>query len=413
MKKIAAAVLLLVMGAVFHGWTEAPKHGIAVAPFDNPFCEAVEKQCVSFAATLEKKFPLIDIFSLRKAGAVVDYLKNLALMQAGILSDRSLASDMKNLSIEYITVGTISVFDGRYEVDERVVNIDTWEVVQTCGVSTDSMDYAVEAICYDMKEALRGPLTGKGGSTRPVLSIRRFTGQGGAGEGSAYGDAMAEMINTGLGRVGDIALIERKFSGALVMEKELEMAGIVEHGKVLSAFRDRGIGYSVSGEIRIFPDVICVTYRVNNTNCGAPVSMGYHEIATSRAFRPLAERITDDIRNILVKKMGTLSLDILPADARVYVDNVLYDFRDSFPLEAGSHVLAIERDGYENVEERISITAGNVESRQFRLKRDGQGKDSPGRSGFGNGKTEWERRVWGEYEKRKDVGKPSGNGRVL
>jgi len=413
MKKIAAAVLLLVMGAVFHGRTEASKHGIAVAPFDNPFCEAVEKQCVSLAAALEKKFSLPDIFSLRKAGAVVDYLKNLALMQAGILSDGSLASDMKKLNIEYITVGTVSIFDGRYEVDERIVNIDTWEVVQTCGVSTDSMDYAADAICYNIKEALQGPLTGKGESTRPVLSIHRFTGQGGSGEGSSYGDAMAEMINTGLGRVGDIALIERKFSGALVMEKELEMAGIIEHGKVLPAFRERKIGYSVSGEIRIFPDVICVIYRVHNTKCGAPVSMGYHEITTSRAFRPLAERITGDICNIVVKKMGTLALDILPADARVYVDNVPYDSRDSFPLEAGSHVLAIERDGYENVEERISITAGAVEVRQFRLKRDGQGNESSGKRGFGGGKTEWERRVWGEYDKREEVKKPSGNGRFL
>ena len=55
----------------------------------------------------------------------------------------------KRLKVDYLTVGSASIFGNHYEVDARTVNINSWLIVHSTGVSSYDVNSASVYICKD------------------------------------------------------------------------------------------------------------------------------------------------------------------------------------------------------------------------------------------------------------------------
>lgn len=150
----------------------------AVAPFENLNAGADESGIGSEAARhIEQSMSASPHFALRKGGEIAAFLESLTLAQAGLGDTGPVDAAGKRLKITHLTVGSVALIGGRYEVDARSVNIENWTIVHSSGCGTYSLDSACSYIGRDTDITLTGEnLASRETAVKdsPTIAVFRF-----------------------------------------------------------------------------------------------------------------------------------------------------------------------------------------------------------------------------------------------
>jgi tetratricopeptide (TPR) repeat protein len=352
MKKIYLFLLIVITGTVLY--TQEDKIRIAVSPFDDKVTalSESEKAGASASGMLEKTYLGIDRFQTREMNAISDYITLMEKAQVGLLAENAMKGDSEKLKVDYLTVGTVSKFGDIYEVDARTVKIDDWTIVHSFGTTSGSVDSAVKDISWNISEKFNKKYITereKISDEKPTVSVSKFVNDNIAAQQAGFSSAFAEILNSLLGSFSLISTVEMKYSSALLDEKSLEMIGVVENEKGDSEFSVRGIAYNLTGNFKVFKDIICINYRLYNTADNRLVFMGIKEIASARGLRPAAYDIANTIEDVLNNRIGTLQIESDPGDAEIFIDD---NYAGKTPLivsaNKGTRKISAKLRGYEN-----------------------------------------------------------------
>ena len=365
------AALVLVLSCLVY--TAEEKIRLALSPFDDSLTLASENIRAGSAVTsvLEQKYSDIDRFQVRERGTIKDYLQSIARVQLGMADPDSLKTSSDELKIDYLTVGTVSRFGDRYEIDARTVNINNWNIVHSRGCSMYNISNAVDEIDWYISNQFTMSYLKQRESTdidKPGISVFRFKDDNEAAAKTGYSGAFAEILNSELGSYTLITTVERTYTRALVNEKMLEMAGVIENDGSDKNFSLKGIDYKLTGEIRIFDDLICITYFVHDTADGRVVHIGTREIASLQGIRPAARDIALTIEDLLNNRIGTLKIQSEPPEAEVLVNGEVLGKTPLVTVMArGKNELLVRAPGCETYKETLDIKAKEVVIRDINL----------------------------------------------
>ncbi|NCU27982.1 hypothetical protein EOM86_14895, partial [Candidatus Nomurabacteria bacterium] len=250
-------VLLLLPVLLLSQDQTASQIKVAVVSFDDSVTSDSEKEkCGDKAASMiESLFKSIDRFYVRDRNAIQSYISSLEKVQLGAMSPEAMKGDPASLKVDYLTVGTVSKIDGRYEVDARTVSIDNMIIVHSHGAGSASLNDAAGDIEWYIKEKFNQDYIKERQSDdeeRPTVTVFRFRDTNDKAGKSGYAGSFAEILNSQLGTFVSISAIERKYSKALINEKILEMAGVIENDDSGKNYKDKGIQFKVEGDIRVF-----------------------------------------------------------------------------------------------------------------------------------------------------------------
>ncbi len=352
------------------------------------------------ARLLEKRLKASDHLRLRPAGAIEAYLDKLTMCQAGLLQTSAINPDRYNLDVDNISVGSISKPGSLYEIDSRLVNVNTWEIEHACGVSTSNYDYAVESISHDYGEFLVSKDTREDNSRKelPRITVFRFRDSNEKSLERNYGNILSEILNTELGTRKGLVVVERRYSKSLIHEKEFRMTGVLENTDPNDGFRSKGIQYQLAGEVRSFEDIICVKYSLSDTVTGRSVLSGYHEISGSHYFRPLAKGMVSDIEGVVSKEAAVVQIDCNEGSINVLLDGKpLGDVR-KLRLAKGTYQLQVRKPGFSSFDKKIALKPGSTLKIPVKLTQTGKVREEKKEDTDG-WKPEWERRVWNAHDK--------------
>jgi len=373
MKKTAAITVLMITCFTGYLYTQEKKIRLAVSPFDDTITAASEKekQGSSISKSFEAVYSGIDRFFVREGGAVSEYLRNLALVQTGAGNPEALKGKPGSLQIDYLTVGSISKFGDRYEVDARTVNINDWSIVHARGCSAANAGSAVDDISWYIKENFTEKYLSERMNNKmekPAITVCKFKDYNELAKNNGYSGAFSEILNSELGSFALISTIEMKYTEALINEKAFEMIGVIENNNSDEIYGAKHIDYRMVGDIRIFKDVICVNYRLVNTSDKRIAYMGSSEITSPSALRAVSRMIANTIEDVLNNKAGTLKLVSEPGECEVFIDN---DFAGKSSLvktvQKGEHEIRVMKEGYVTYRSNINIQPKQVNEVKVKL----------------------------------------------
>jgi len=364
--------VLLILAGILYSQSEGIK--LAVASFSHLTSEAEQDNAGETASVLiEGGLSQEEHIELRKRGAIQDYLSRLEKVQLGFADPSSIRGMSKNLKIDYLTVGSVARFGTHSEVDMRLVNINNWSIVYSCGSTSSSTNDCSSRICSLFKKSFSPEFLAekeKAVENAPAISVFSFDSDNLTAMKTGYGGVFSEILNSELGTVKDITVVERTHSRALVNEKSMEMVGIIENDRSNNYFRIRGISYKVTGIIRVFRDLISLNYWIENTSTGRQVYRGYTEFGSINAMRPVARRIARSMGDALNNRIGTLEVKSNPTGAEIYIDNELAGKSPAIlQIDKGKHELKVSLDGFVEVTREISIKPRKVHSEVIKLEK--------------------------------------------
>ena len=377
-KKSILISLLIIVATAGILFTQEEKIRIAMTPFDDSVTSEGEREQAGSAAgnSIRNAFLAVDRFFVREPDAVKEYIKGLVKVQAGLAHPDLLKGQSGNLNVKYLTVGTVSKFEGIYDVDARTVNIDTWVILHSHGSTADSITEAVGDIDWSIKNQFtREYLKNRNEDDldRPVLTVAKFTDFNIQAQKKGYSGAFSEILNSQLGSFILISTVERKYAKALLEEKMLEMAGIVSDDDSGEKLKIKGIQNKLTGDIRIFNDLICINYRLHNTSDGSIMYMGSKEIGSRNGLRSAAWSISNEIEDVLKKRIGSLNIMSTPSSAEVYIDgNMTGKTPLVISMASGNHSLMLKLVEYNLYEETVTVTSKNVTEKNITLKTAGE-----------------------------------------
>ena len=354
-------------------YTSEEKIRLALHSFDDSLTLAAENVRAGSVVTsaLEKKYSGVDWFQVRDKNAIKYYLDCITRVQLGLSEPDVLTTSASDLKIDYLTVGTVSRFGDHYEIDARTVNINNWRIVHARGCTMYSISKAVEDLSwYISKQFTVRYLKQRevDDIKRPSISVLRFKDFNDAALRTGYSGAFAEILNSELGSYFLITTIERTYTKALVNEKMLEMAGVIENDGSDESFNLTGIRYKLTGDIRVYDDLICLSYSVYDTSDGRVVHMGIREIASYRGLRPAARDIALTVEDLLNNRIGTLKIESEPSGAEVLVNGVQVGNTPLVTVVAkGNCGLMVRSLGYETHKETFDVKAQDVVLKNIKL----------------------------------------------
>ena len=320
---------------------------------------------------IEKSVVELDRFSVRKKGEIQSFIDNIEKCQLGIENPDVLKNAAKSLKVNYLIVGSVYKVGTNCEVDARAVNMDTCKIVHSSGINSFDSESAAQYIGKDIyytftKENLeQKEIEAKDAST---LEVYLFQDETDISVSTGYGESFAEMLNSEIGALRGIWARERINSKALIAEKALEMAGIIENDSSYDVFLRDNVGYMLRGDIRSYDDIICINYQVLNTSDRKVVFMEHREISSPKAFRPVARQVAKKIEDALNNKIGTLNLTTRPLGASVIIDD---EPAGTSPLvislNKGKHRIRARMDGYETATEEVEIVPRKINNREITL----------------------------------------------
>jgi TolB-like protein len=245
----------------------------------------------------------------------------------------------------------VSKVDGRYEVDTRTVSIDNMIIVQSNGSSSESLNDAIGDIEWYIKEKFNQEYIkdrmSDDDEEKPTVTVFRFKDANDNTGKSGYAGSFAEILNSQLGSFITISTIERKYSKALIDEKILEMAGVIENDDSGKDYKDRGIQFKVDGDIRVFSDMITLNYRIYDTSDNSLVYIGSRDISSSKGLRPAAWSISNSIEDALNNRIGILNITTNPAGADIFISGKNEGKGPGrISVLKGKYVLEVKMDGY-------------------------------------------------------------------
>jgi len=373
-KYISIFIISVIFPAVLLSQDQGGKIRLAVAIFDDKITRASEQEKCgeSVRSMIEESFEKNDKFYVREQFAIKNYIDNLVQVQSGLLKPEAMKGDPDSLKIDYLTVGTVSKINGRYEVDARTVGIDNMLIVHAHGSSSATLGAAVEDIKWYINEKFNKDFIKEretDNEDKSTVTVYKFRDNNDMARKIGFGGTFAEILNSQMGTFISIATVERKYSKALINEKILEMAGVVENDDSGTNFRDKGIQYKVEGDIRVFADVICINYKMFDTKDNSVVFMGSKDIASSAGLRPVAWSISNTVEDALNNRIGTLKLTSTPKDADIYIDGKKEGKAPAqLAVLRGTHKLMVKMDGYVPYKADIDIESKKVLEQQVVLK---------------------------------------------
>lgn len=353
-------VFAILFSSILYSNNEVIK--IAVSEFETLTADAERKKLgVESSKIIENGFAKLNRFEVRKTGAIKKYTDKLALSQLGLINPDSVKGMGKSLRINYLTVGSVASFGSQYEVDLRTVDIDKWEIVHSSGCTSfsirSSLDYIISDISITFfKEDIEKRGKEYKDDGKSTISVYRFSDDNIMAQSTGYGGVFSEMLNSELGALNEVSVIERIYSKKLINEKSLEMAGVIENDNSDSYFLLRGVAYKLLGNFKVFKDLICINYSVVNTKSHMKVLMGHTEIASLKAMRPIARHIAKLIEDTLNNKIGSLKLISKPNNAELFIDGEPSGITPVImSLKKGEHYIRVTLPGYETINKKINI----------------------------------------------------------
>ncbi len=260
--------------------------------------------------------------------------------------------------VDYLVFGTVSSINGMYNVDARVVDIDSWKIIKSYGTTCGSLDAAVDDIKFSLIDNFNQAFITDRESLMddsPTVAVFEFKDENPSAMKTRYSTVFSEMLNSVLGSFQMINTVERTYTKTLIQEKVLEMVGVTENTSVKR--KDvMGIQYKLTGGFRVFKDMITVNYKLVKTATGQVVYMGSRDIGSSSVLRRVCEAVSNTVEDILARRIGTLKLASRPAGADVYInDEPMGRTPLTIPVPRGTHNLIVKMDGYETSRSSITI----------------------------------------------------------
>ncbi|MFH0974337.1 MAG: SUMF1/EgtB/PvdO family nonheme iron enzyme [Spirochaetota bacterium] len=368
-KYIVVFALLAALSGIIYSQTQ--KIRLAVSPFDSLTVGAEKETAgVNAARIVEEGYNKLQGFEVRKSGAVNDYVNKLTMAQAGIGDLDSLKGADKDLNIDYLTVGSVSVYGNQYDVDARTVNLNNWLIVHSTGISSFDLDSASQAVCRDAKITLTAQdIKDKESLERTCISVYKFIGCNTAAEEAGLGGVFAELLNSELSTMRGISVIERTYSRKLINEKILVMAGVIENDTTDEGFRIRGIDYKVTGRLTMYEGLIGISYSLASTMDNKSVFAGYTEIASLKDMRQAARYIAKLIEASVNDRIGSIEIASDPNGADVEIDGKPFGKKTPFvtSLGKGPHAIRIMLGEYEG-EYQADVKSKEINKIRIKLK---------------------------------------------
>ncbi len=371
MKKRIILFLSFVL-ASFCLLSQSSKIRLAVSGFNDSITKETEslKSGSYLSAGLERLYTGVANFQVRESGAIQKYLDNLKSVQLGLTDDLLIKGKSDSLLVDYLVFGTVSSIDGRYNVDARVVNIDSWKIVKSYGITSGNIDEAVDNIKFSLIDNFNQEFITDRESLMndsPTVAVFIFKDENPAAMNTKFSAVFSEMLNSVLGSFQMINTIERTYTKTLIQEKVLEMVGVTENTS-MNRKDVMDIQYKLTGGFRVFKDVITVNYKLEKISSGQVIYMGTRDLSSSSSLRRVCESISNTIEDVLANRIGTLKLDSSPSDAEVYIDDEPMGRTPLLiPLAKGNHNLTIKMDGFETHKSSIAIEPQAILDRKIKL----------------------------------------------
>lgn len=371
MKKITILFIAFILASICI-FSQSSKIRLAVSGFNDSITRETETQKSGnyLSAGLEKLYTAAADFQIRESGTIQKYLDNLKSVQLGLTDDLMIKGKADSLLVDYLVFGTVSSIDGQYNVDARVVNIDSWKIVKSYGITSGSLDEATENIRFSLVDNFNQAFITDRESLMndsPTVAVFMFKDENPAAMKTKYSAVFSEMLNSVLGSLQMINTIERTYTKTLIQEKVLEMVGVTENS---TANRKdvMDIQYKLTGSFRVFKDVTTVNYKLENISNGQVIYIGTRDISSSASLRRVCESISNIIEDVLAKRIGTLKLDSNPSEADVYIDDELMGKTPLLiPVAKGNHNLTIKMDGFETYKSSITIEPQTILDKNIKL----------------------------------------------
>jgi len=375
---------------------------LAISSFENVTVENVDEAIgKQLALRIEEKFQDSTGVQIRGSGAVEKYIKMLELSQAGVISPSVVDSRRSILDVDHMSVGSIARIGSMYEIDSRLVNVNNWEIEYACGFTTGSIDYAVESILEKYRNHLSSINADQDENEKEParVTVYRFRESNEHAIAKGYGNVLSEIINSELGSRKGLATVERKYSKSLINEKVLRMTGVIENDNSSSLFSNRSIQYELTGELRVFDDLVCIRYALRDTASGVVVLPGYHEISSPRYLRPLAASIASDVAGVISNEAGILHVQCKEKSINVILNGEPLGNVRKLRLAKGSYHLQVAKPGFSDFKKKIDVKPGStVEIPVALIGGSTTGQKDEGDEDSSMWKPEWEKRVWKTQE---------------
>ncbi len=371
MKKIILFTILSIISAVVL-FSQDARIRLAVCEFNDTITRETElnKNGTYLSSSVEKLYSLANAFKVRESSALTKYLDNMKSVQLGLTDDLLFKGSGDSLLVDYLVIGTVSSIDGKYNVDARIVNVDSWKILKSCGTTSGSLDEAIEDIKFNLIESFdQAYITDRENfmEKSPTVAIFSFKDENPAAMYTKYSSVFVEMLNSVLGSFQMTNTIERTYTKTLIQEKVLEMVGVTENNA--SNRKDViGIQYKVTGGIRVFKDVTTINYKIENISTGQVIYIGSRDIASSSALRRVAQSIALIIDDVLGNKISSIKINSNPPGAEVYLDDELMGVTPLLaPVQKGNHKLIVKLAGYEPFKSDISVEAQTIFDKTVKL----------------------------------------------
>ncbi|GAB4220983.1 MAG: hypothetical protein Kow00102_12490 [Spirochaetota bacterium] len=323
---------------------------VSIAPFDNTLAD--QQLSLSATSMLTQSLSNNTKMVLRKPEAIQNYINLLEKVQLGIEDPNLLKGKGNALQIDYLMVGTIGKIADRYELDARLVDINTWQIVSAYGVQASSFNTGIENIAANLSLLNKKSITQyqEASKEKPTAGIHEFREYYENPPHALYCATFMEMLTSALANKTSTPIIENKFTSRLLEEKSFEMTGIIENSKADQIFAIQGIVNRIIGDIRVFPDMITVNYKVVNTNSQSIIFTGSIDVVNPTALRAISAHVAKIIDDALNNKIGNLTINTTPVDAEIYIDDTFAgttkNKRLMVVLQRGTHTITAKANGF-------------------------------------------------------------------
>lgn len=372
MKKLIMFVFLLWGSITFSQETSI---SVATTPFDDSITYEGETARIGSAATaiFEQKLAAISRYKLRPSGAVQSYIETLEKVQLGMEDPKILKKIASSLSVDYLIVGTIANISGGIEFDSRLVDINTWKVVHAGGVRSASASSATSVLIDDYSKLSKQKLEEieKKRIDNFTVGVFEFIEHHKNTSSYAYCGAMMEMLTSALGSKEFITTVETKFIRHLIDEKQLQMSGVLTNDNSDANYQIAGVQYKLSGDIRVFPDMMTVNYRVFDTTEKRVIFTGSVDLGRPSLLRSAARYIAKVMEDALNNRIGSLKIFTFPSGADIIINEMPVGKTERgslvLTMEKGSYTVDIKYPGYKTHCQSITIAPRKVTELSIRL----------------------------------------------
>lgn len=372
MKKTTIASIIVSIACSFITGQEQSLR-VAIAPFDDT--PAMETLSLTATSSLTQLLSNNKNIAIRQPDAIQSYINLLEKVQAGFEEPNVLKGKAQSVQVDYLVVGSIGKILNRYEVDTRIVDVQSWKIVSSCGVQSDSTIKGVGDAANYFSSLTGATVQQYLEQTKesPTVGIQEFREYFENPPNALYCSTFMEMLTSALADKTKNSIIETKFTSRLLEEKSLEMAGIIENSKADQLFAIQGIEYRIIGNIRVFPDLIVVNYGIINTGNQKIIFTGSVDAVNPTSLRAIASHIAKTIDDALNNKIANLLITTEPIDAEIYINDTYMGSTKNRKLlviaQKGKNIITAKAEGCKATTLEVDCKPRTTNTARIRLER--------------------------------------------